>query len=162
MKRDDVVPQRDMPWVATAMERWERSRRLALRGTTPSPTLLRSLLDNGVAVQQTAWTDDRLPAALFQVSNVHPADGTGLLDLLVNPRHANALGPELTGFLAEAFAAWPGRKLCLWACEDELTVPAYLGPRVAHQVGCLVGHDRRGPDQHADMLVYEIWKDDVG
>jgi hypothetical protein len=158
MKRDEVLPLRDGPWVAVAMESWGRSRRLALRGRTPSPRLLRALFEESVAVQQTAWTDDRQPAGLFQVTDVSERDGTGLLHLLVDPRHAEPLGDELAGFLAEAFEAHPLRKLCLWAAADELAVPDFLGVR-AHQVGRLAAHDRRGPGEHADMLIYEIWKE---
>jgi hypothetical protein len=158
VKRDEVVPLRDAPWVATAMERWGRSRRLALRGRTPSPKLLRGLLDESVAVQQTVWTDDRQPVGLFQLSDLSERDGTGVLDLLVDPHHAAGLGVELTGFVAEAFAAWPLRKLSLWAAADELHAPDYLA--TARQVGRLAGHDRRGPDDHADMLIYEIWQED--
>lgn len=161
MRRDDVVPLRDAPWVATAMEQWQRSRRLALRGRTPSPRLLRGLLDDpGVAIQQTAWAGDHRPAGLFQVSDVSDRHGTGLLDLLVDPAQAEPLGAALRAFLAEAFATSPLRKLCVWGCEDELALPRYLDG-IAHPAGRLAGHDRRGPDHHADMLVHEVWKEAV-
>lgn len=160
MRADHVVVLRDSPWVAAAMERWGRSRRLAPRGRTVSPKLARGLLDQGIAAQRTVWTDDHRPAGLFQVSDVSARDGTGMLDLLVDPRHTAALRPELRRFLAEALPELPVRKLSLWACEDELAVPDHLGP-VARPVGRLVGHDRRGRDRYADMLVYEIWKEDV-
>jgi hypothetical protein len=153
MRADEVVMVRDSSWVATAMERWDRSRRLALRGRTASPRLVRGLLEQGVAAQRTVWSDDHRPAGLFQVSDVDAHAGTGMLDLLVDPVHAAGLRPELDRFLAEAFAGLSLRKLSIWACDDEMAVPKYLGP-AAQVAGRLVGHDRRGPDQHADMLVY--------
>lgn len=152
------MPRRDSSWVAEAMEWWARSRRLALRGRTASPRLTRSLFDDDVAMQRTVWADDGRPAGLLQVSEVSERDGTGLLDLLVDPGRAEPLRRELARFLTEAFATLPLRKLCLWACDDEMTVRTYLGS-MARPAGCLVSHDRRGPDYHADMLVYEIWKE---
>jgi hypothetical protein len=160
MRHDDVDLRRDATWLAPALDWWARSRRLALRGRTPSPDLLRILLGGDVAIQRTIWTDDDRPAGLFQVSDVSQRDGTGLLDLLVDPRHAPKLQEELARFLTEAFASLPLRKLCIWACDDEMNVPTYLGP-LARLAGRLVGHDRRGPDHHADMHIYEIWKDDI-
>jgi hypothetical protein len=160
MRCDEVVVLRDSSWVASAMETWPRSRRLALRGATPSPRLIRALFEEDVALQQTSWTDDRRPAGLFQVSEVSEPDGTGLLDLLVEPRLAAALHFQLVAFLRQAFAALPVRKLCLWACDDELAAATYLG-RLARPAGRLVAHDRRRPGIHSDMLVSEIWKEDV-
>jgi hypothetical protein len=160
MRVDEVVLLRDSSWVAAAMEQWDRSRRLAPRGRTVPPRLVRGLLEQGIAAQRTVWTDDHRPAGLLQVTDVSERDGTGMLDLLVDPVHTAALRHELVRFLNQAFADLPLRKLSVWACDDEMAVPRYLGT-VAHPAGRLAGHDRRGPGQHADMLIYEIWKEDV-
>lgn len=150
----------DGEWIAAGLVRWDRSRRLSLRGKTSSPKLVRGLLGEHVAVQQSVWTDDGRPTGLLQVTELRARDGFGQLDLLLDPAHADALGPELRSFCAEAFETLPLRKLCLWGCTDELTVTRYLGALV-HQVGRLVDHERRGPDDYADVLVYELWKDDL-
>jgi hypothetical protein len=160
MRRREVTARHDTEWIAAGLQRWDRSRRLSLRGKTPSPKLVRGLLDEHVALQQAVWTDDGRPTGLFQVTELRAKDGFGQLDLLVDPTHAHSFGPALQSFLSEAFQTLPLRKLCLWGCEDELAVPSGLSAW-ARQVGRLVGHERRGPDDYADMLVYEVWKDDL-
>lgn len=159
MRRGDVVP-RDAEWVAVVLERWDRSRRLSLRGRTPSPTMVAGLLGEAVTAQNAVWTDDGFPVALLQVTNVNSRDGTGELALLADAEHTEATSQLLADFLSEVFDREPLRKLCIWAVEDELDVPSYLGS-LACPVGRLVGHERRGPDRYADMLVYEIWEEDV-
>jgi hypothetical protein len=164
MSRADVVVPGDLEWLAAALGSWRGSRRLALRGAALSPdVLLGDVLGEAVAVQQVAWAAGGRPAALFQVTDVDDRNGVARLDVLADPARLDAVRGDAAGFLAEVFGAGPLgalRKLVLWAAEDELDVPACLGPP-AQYVGRLTDHERRGPTGHADMLVYEIWKERV-
>lgn len=160
MRCGEVVVPREAEWVAVVLDRWDRSRRLSLRGRTPSPAMVAGLLGEAVVVQHAVWTDDGSPVALLQVTDVHPRDGTGELALLADAEHTEAISELLPGLLYDVFDRESLRKLCLWAVEGELDVPSYLGS-VACPVGRLVGHERRGPDHYVDMLVYEIWREDV-
>lgn len=164
MSRDDVEVPDDLDWLAAAFGSWRASRRLAVPGAAVSPAgLLEDLLGDAVVVQQVARTLDGRPAALLQVTDIDDRNGVARLDVLADPAELVCVRREAAGFLADVFAAGPLRslrKLCLWVAEDELDVPACLGPP-AQYVGRLVAHDRRGPAHHADMLVYEIWKERV-
>lgn len=158
MRRDDVVAGRDAAWVAAALEGWDRTRGLSLRGRTPAPPMVGAILGGAAMVQQAIWDDRGQPAALLQIADVR--DGAGELNLLADPAAAPGLASAITGFLFDVFERHDLRKLTAWVLEDELNVPAYL-PMATHPVGRLVAHDRRGPDKYVDLLIYEIWKDDM-
>jgi hypothetical protein len=149
----------DLDWIADVSETWQRSYRWSLRGRSPTPDLVGGLVFHDVELQSVAITDRRAPIGLLQVSEVNAESGYGRLDLLVDGGHRDALREPLAGFVAGALRRLALRKLCLQAVDGELDVEAHLAGS-ACTVGRLVGHERRGDDEYADLLVYEIWRHD--
>jgi len=148
----------DHKWIGAVTELWSSTQRWSLRGRTPSPFLLEKLLQEDVALQRVAWADDDRPVALLQLVDVDLDNGFGHLALLGNPKRPDEVRAALMAFLTVGFQQPQLRKVCLMAHADELDVEAFLGD-VARKVGSLAGHERRGPDDYVDLLLYEIWKE---
>lgn len=149
----------DVPWLIDGLSSWQRTRRWSRRGTSPSPVHVERLLSDQAMARAAVWHDDR-PLAVLEVVEDNPRHRTAELAFLVDPDHATSLGPEVAGFLGEAFARHPNlRKLSVWACDDEVDVPVVLGAR-ARPCGRLAAHERRGPDEFVDVVVYEIWPEE--
>jgi hypothetical protein len=154
MLRD--VTTRDVPWLIDGLTCWQRTRRWSRRGTSPSPVHVERLLSDPARARAAVWREDR-PLAVLEVVDDNPRHGTAELAFMVDPARAADLAPDAAAFLGGVFARHPDlRKLSVWACDDEVDVPLALGDR-ARLCGRLVAHERRGPDEHVDVVVFEVW-----
>jgi len=144
----------DAGWLAQAMDEWDCSVRWALRGRTPSPSVVQGLLWSGVTAQRVVRTADGVPAALFQLVDVDLVNGLAQMALVVDPPRADDLTPLLADFVAKVFRDFPLRKIVATAPSDAPAVQQCLGS-LGRLVARLAGHHRRTASEYVDVLVYE-------
>jgi hypothetical protein len=153
----EEVTTDDLDWIARGLETWSRTQRWSLRGQTPSPAMMRRLVHDHVSLQRVVRHDTGSPVAVVQLVDVDGINGNGQVALLADPHRLPELRPSVTEFVETVFAETSLRKLCVLAHEDELDVPTVFGS-AATPIGRLVDHERRSPDDYADLLVFEIWR----
>jgi hypothetical protein len=153
------VTELDHEWVLGVVEDWDVSNRWSLGGRSPSPQLIAALLGRGVAFQVALWGPGG-PAGVVQVCDVNPDSGYGSLGLLIEPGAPAAISRVLISSVAEAMDQLSLRKLWLGIERDALDIEARLGP-AARCVGRFADHVRRAQDDYADLVIYEVWREEL-
>ena len=156
------VSSDDAAWIGPALRRWRRSYRWQFRSAPPSRERVRALLDDPDVVRQaivTAGSGAPADGAVLQISALGLAHGAAELSVLADPQVPELVRGQLDRFVRQAFAGLALRKLSLRALDGELDVAGCLP--AARRVGVLVEHDRRREGTYDDLVVHELWREDV-
>jgi hypothetical protein len=155
-----TVSPDDAAWIGPVVGGWQRSYRWQFRSAPPSRDRVRALLDDPDVVQQAIVTAGPSgAAAVLQISALGLAHRAAELSVLVDPQVPALVREQLDRFVRQAFAGLGLRKLSLRALDGGLDVAGCLP--AARQVGRLVEHDRRCEGTYDDLVVHELWREDV-
>ncbi|HYI60638.1 MAG TPA: hypothetical protein VEW93_02405 [Acidimicrobiales bacterium] len=145
----------DRPWMVAALANGHRSQRWSLRGLSPSPGLVESLLRDQVATQAVAAPPGRPGLALFQVVKVHEPTHSADLELITAPGDLTLVRDTLARFTADVFASGGLRRLILATLDGHADVAALL-PGATPSLR-LREQEWTDDGVLSDLLVHELW-----
>jgi len=149
----------DLEWVSAAIYSWPATYRWSLRGLTPSPDSVHRLMWEGVAVQYAAVDGAGRPMGLMQLHQVDLQSAFAYLSLMLAPAPIGLEDPTravLEDFVAQVFRDFPLRRLYIEILEDEVEQTLGRLTPTADLHARLSDHERRGPDEYVDLLIFGL------